>query len=281
MPPRPAPAPSPAPSPADRGVPHAPHGLHGLHGQDGPDVRRRLVAARVTGVHPTLSGAAVRAGVRALVAGTPRARLGCDGLQGCDRAEVEAALRATHGPDAVAVRAAIDPDATRAGLRAAGARVRAAAAAGARVAVATGRPASLLGLARWAADTVRAGGGTPAEEVTATVDGGGRRSLWWIDGVAVLTDGRALLADDGGPAGDDWLFAVGRPDLVVADGGFAGAALRAGVETVAWTDLDAPALALAAARGRPLVVVPLVVGRPAADYAAARAVLEDGSAPPG
>jgi hypothetical protein len=239
--------------------------------------RRRLVAARITGVHPDLGRAAVRAATRALVAGDPRARLGCDGLDGCDPAEVRAALVASHGDAADAPRAVIDPDATLAGLHAAAERLRAAVADKARVAVATSRPASLLGLARWAADTVRAGDATLLGGTTATIEGGGRRELWWTGGVAVVTDGQALLAHDGVPGGDDWLFAVGRPDLVVADRGFAGAALRAGVETIAWADLDAPALALAAARGRPVVLVPLAERRPAAAYEAALGVL---GAPP-
>ena len=239
--------------------------------------RRRLVAARITGVHPDLGRAAVRAATRALVAGDPRARLGCDGLDGCDPAEVRAALVASHGDAPDAPRAVIDPDATLAGLRAAAERLRAAVAGKARVAVATSRPASLLGLARWAADTVRAGDATLLGGTTATIEGGGRRELWWTGGVAVVTDGQALLAHDGVPGGDDWLFAVGRPDLVVADRGFAGAALRAGVETIAWADLDAPALALAAARGRPVVLVPLAERRPAAAYEAALGVL---GAPP-
>jgi hypothetical protein len=239
--------------------------------------RRRLFAARITGVHPDLGRAAVRAATRALVAGDPRARLGCDGLDGCDPAEVRAALVASHGDAADAPRAVIDPDATLAGLHAAAERLRAAVADKARVAVATSRPASLLGLARWAADTVRAGDATLLGGTTATIEGGGRRELWWTGGVAVVTDGQALLAHDGVPGGDDWLFAVGRPDLVVADRGFAGAALRAGVETIAWADLDAPALALAAARGRPVVLVPLAERRPAAAYEAALGVL---GAPP-
>jgi hypothetical protein len=59
----------------------------------------------------------------------------------------------------------------------------------------------------------------------------------------------------------------------VADRGFAGAALRAGVEVIAWADLDAPALALAAARGRSVVVVPLDEQRPAPAYDAVAEVL--------
>lgn len=244
----------------------------------GPTVRRRLLDARVTGPHPRLGREAVRAAARALVAGDRRARLGCDDLDGTSLDEVRAALVKTHGWDPEAPRAAIDPDATVAGLATAAARLQAAAAAGARVAVATSRPASLLGLAQWVAAEAAAGGARLLTCTTASIDGGGRRELWWIGDVAVVTDGQALLASDGVPGGDDWLFAVGRPDLVVADRGFAGAALRAGVEVVAWADLDAPALSLAAARGRPVVVVPLDEQRPAPAYRAVATVLGEATA---
>lgn len=234
-----------------------------------------LVDARVTGPHHRLGRDAVRHAVRSLVAGERRARLGCDDLDDCGPDEVRAALVKSHGWDPDAPRAAIDPTATLAALRAASARLRDAADAGARIAVATSRPASLLALAQWVAGDAAARGATILTSGTASIDGPGRRSLWWVGDVAVATDGQALLANDAVPGGDDWLFAVGRPDLVVADRGFAGAALTAGVEVVAWADLDAPALSLAAARGRPIVVVPVDEQRPAAAYDAVIRVLDD------
>jgi hypothetical protein len=94
----------------------------------------------------------------------------------------------------------------------------------------------------------------------------GGRSLWWIDGVAVVTDGLGILADDGLVAGPEWLFAVGRPDLVVADRGFAGAALAAGHETVAFADLDAAVFGVAARRGQPVRLVPVDERRPPEAY---------------
>ncbi|MFM8303445.1 MAG: phosphatase [Actinomycetota bacterium] len=243
--------------------------------------RRRLLDAHVTGAHLRLGREGVGQAVRALVRGDPHARLGCDGLDGCTADEVRAALAKTHGWDPAPRRAAIDPDATLTALAAAADRLRAAASGGARVAVATSRPASLLGLAQWVAGEVAGLGATVLASTTAPVEGLGRRSLWWVGDVAVVTDGRSLLAHDGVPGGDDWLFAVGRPDLVAADRCFAGAALRAGVETIAWADLDAPALALAAARGRPVLVVPVDEQRPAPAYDAVIAVLEGPPGPPG
>jgi hypothetical protein len=94
--------------------------------------------------------------------------------------------------------------------------------------------------------------------------------------VAALTDGDALLADPGVEAIDELLFTVPYPDLVVADRGFAGGALRAGIEVIALADLDAVALGLAATRGLPATVVPLHGQRPAAAYAVLEPVLAGG-----
>ena len=234
-----------------------------------PTLRRRVLEARIAGAHTHFGRDAVKATMRALVNGDRRAQLGCDGLDGCTPDEVRDALAATHGWDPNAARATIDPECTVTAIEAAGLRIAEAAQAGARIAVATARPASLLGLAQFVAAEAAALGGRVLASDRATIDGTAGRELWWIGGVAVLTDGTALLASDG--AGEDWLFAVGRPDLVVADRAYAGCAIRAGCEVVAWADLDAPALALAAARGRRVLVVPCNERRPAAAYE----VLED------
>jgi hypothetical protein len=89
----------------------------------------------------------------------------------------------------------------------------------------------------------------------------------------VLTDGDALLADPGIEAFDELLFTVPYPDQVVADRGYAGGALRAGIEVVALADVDAIALGLAARRGLPVTMVPLQERRPAAAYAALETLL--------
>ena len=105
-------------------------------------------------------------------------------------------------------------------------------------------------------------------EETAGFGPGGRR-VRWIDHVAVLTDGAALLADVSVEATEEWLFTLARPDLVVADHLFAGVASACGIEVVAFADLDAVALAVAAWQGRAVRVVPLDDRRPPAAYVAA------------
>jgi len=74
------------------------------------------------------------------------------------------------------------------------------------------------------------------------------------DMTACKTDGRV-------PRHTHWpdamhrMLETERPDLVVADHGFAGAAIEAGVETVSVADVNDPALLVAKAQGRTDVVV--------------------------
>ena len=89
----------------------------------------------------------------------------------------------------------------------------------------------------------------------ATVDGATGRELWWIGGVAVLTDG-AVAARRPTARATTGSLPSAAPTSWSPTGRTPGCALRAGCEVVAWADLDAPALALAAARGRRILVVP-------------------------
>ena len=81
---------------------------------------------------------------------------------------------------------------------------------------------------------------------------GGRCSVTYVDAVGVschddavrhthLPDYMEAMLEDLGTA---------LPDLVVADHGFAGAAIEAGIATLSIADVNDPALPLAQARGR-------------------------------
>ena len=109
---------------------------------------------------------------------------------------------------------------------------------------------------------------------TAPLNTRGER-IWWVDDVAVVTNGESLLADDSTAAPEEFLFTIARPDLVVADHGFAGHALQAGLEVVAFADLDAVALAVAAWRGMAIRIVPLDEHRPPHQYAPLLQLLEE------
>jgi hypothetical protein len=227
-------------------------------------VARQLADRRVTGPHARLGRAEVTAIVNRLAAGHPDATLGLD-LGRIPREEAEAALATIWGAGGHGPRVAIDPERTSVAITHAAERLTAVAARGGRIALATARPASLLACYCRLSGAL-AGVGAEIVDVGTFGPIAGNRSLWWVDTVAVVTDGESLLVDAGGQCGDDWLFAVGRPDLVVADRGFAAAAVGAGLETIALADLDAVVLGVAARRERPIRVVPLDEQRPPGSY---------------
>jgi Phosphatase len=162
-------------------------------------------------------------------------------------------------------------DATRvldAAERATG-RVRAAGAQGARIALATAAPASVLPIHQVFARCARTAGAEVADLADAgpmRADGRAGRALRWVEGVATVTDGSALLSTHDGAAAREWLFVLPRPSLVVADGVFAEAAWEAGIDVVVLGGLDRPALAIAAARGDRCTFVPARTDRPPRAY---------------
>ncbi len=155
------------------------------------------------------------------------------------------------------VRGFIDPAATLAGVRQHGdVLVELVSAGGGRVLVATGHPVLLPHYGAVAAALAGAGCRLlqplgDGRELTRTPEGA-RCSIAYVDAVAAMYhDGsvrhthlpdymEAMLADVGGAP----------PDLVVADHGFAGAAIEAGIATLSIADVNDPALPLARARGR-------------------------------
>jgi len=226
---------------------------------------RRLLDGHVAGAHPELGRTEVEHLVARLAAGAPDAALGLE-LGRVGRDEAYAALDAIWGWDGKSARASIDPARTLEAVAGAAGMLAEAAGAGARIAFATGRPASLLPMYRSLAATVAAAGAEILTCERQAVDGAAEQALWSHDGVTVVSDGLSVLADDGLLAGAEWLFAVGRPKLAVADHGFAAAAVVEGHQTIAFADLDALALGVAARRGLPVCVVPIHDGRPPSAY---------------
>ena len=232
--------------------------------------RDQLVAARVSGPHPNLSREGVLQHARALVRGEPRAAIGLVERGSVELDDVRAAVASSHGYDFQSARASIDPECTIGGAERAMARMFDVASSGGTIAFATGHPASLLVHYQQLARAAQHAG---AEVVALDrfgpfhARGRGTCQYRWFDGVAVLTDEDSLLGDDGFDTAAEWRFAVGRVDLAIADRGFAAAMLADGIETVAFADLDVPALSVAAARGRPVHVVPLAETCPPTAYA--------------
>lgn len=170
-------------------------------------------------------------------------------------------------------RGCIDPARTAGNLLEAGEHIRSVAGDGGRIAFGTGHPGALvvyyLHLARWVEDL----GG---EALTTDIRGSEERDvpLDWAGPVAVMGDGASLLhTHDPGPM-RHILRQADTVDLVVADHGFAGAAIAVGIPTVAIMDTNDPALAVAAARGADMTVVPMDDNRPLNSYNAALEVLK-------
>ncbi|GAA3423373.1 phosphatase [Streptosporangium nondiastaticum] len=164
----------------------------------------------------------------------------------------------------------IDPDLTIAAVEAMGDTIAGVLRRGApRVLMATGHPTGLLTVHLALARLLRRHGAimmSPAEGWSYWGSGYGRkRRIRYMDDVAMLDDRGAFvhthdpapmqamlgrLAEPAGP-GD------GRPDLVIADHGWAGAAGEAGLLTVGFADSNDPALFVGEAEGKIAVTVPL------------------------
>lgn len=221
-----------------------------------------LVQGRVAGTatHPLDN---VRGNIAMLMEGDPDKQFGLSGLPGSlsfedilhlveEGAGVPIDREARYGPVEIA------PEPILASCEAMGERLAKAAAAAERVVLATGHPVGLALFYRELDALLRGRGAS----VLVLAQGARWRDPhlshdWFIEhygGVAMLTDGRE-------PRHTHWPDAMNRmlaeqtPDLVVADHGFAGAAIEAGVETLSIADVNDTALLVARAQGRTDVVV--------------------------
>lgn len=155
----------------------------------------------------------------------------------------------------------IGPEAACKGLERAGSLFRSVLERQGRIAFGTGHPGSMVGcynrLAEYAlaqgASVVRGPVGAPVG-----ID-------WYLDyvgSVAVTSDGCGILHGHSTRPMTLVLEAAGAVDLVIADHGHAGAAINAGIPTIAIMDTNDPALAVALYLGAPdLEVVPLYDNR--------------------
>jgi hypothetical protein len=226
------------------------------------ELARALLAGGVAGTatHPLDN---VRGNALLLNEGDPDKLFGLSGLPGAfdldailDLVAAEAGAPIDH--DARYGPVDIRPEPILAACDALGDRLVRAAGAGERLLVATGHPIGLSLLYRAIARLAAAHG----VEVVPTPGAIRWRDArlphdWFVDGwdgVAMVTDGREPRHTHS-PAAMQRILDRARPDLVLADHGFAGAAIEAGVETLSVADVNDPALILAKAQGRTEVVV--------------------------
>ena len=247
--------------------------------------REQLKRARVAGRSSEFGREEIIGVMRRVARNDRRALLGCAPFDDITIGQVRSAVAAEFGWTGDGPRARIAPERTVDAFAAACARLLEVAQGGGRVAFATSSPASLFTLHRELARVARAAGAAVYDSSeTASFRGRGVHTarVRWVDRVAMVTDGRALLGDDlSGRAAEELLFAIGHPDLVIADRTFAGRALAAGLEVVAFAGLDAVALAVAAWRGMAIRVVPLDEQRPPDAYRPLLRMLDEASDPDG
>ncbi|HEX2272998.1 MAG TPA: phosphatase [Acidimicrobiales bacterium] len=220
-------------------------------------VESRLAGNVATSVENSLGNC------RHLVEGHPEYTFGLSDWRDADFTEAVAAVEAAggrpHGWGATDGGAAIDPEAAVAAIE----RHREALApfltgSRGRVLLATGHPFALL--AHYAA--LSRALGDAGNRVLRPLEGdrdrvrtpdGRRASLRYLDGVACLYQDAALKHTHRPDPMEAMLEAVGGPDgvdLVVADHGYAGAAVERGIPTLSIADVNDPALPLAQARGK-------------------------------
>lgn len=241
-------------------------------------MRAHLVRAGIAGNTATPRRSVVEHAER-LAEGDPDKHLGV-GARGRDAAQVMRDVAALCGcsPDLMQREGpgVIDPEQTIDGLLALREALREVARPGARMLIATGHPTGLLPMYMAIARVLTARGvviETPGEGLILRKERGRHEKLLYLDGVAVLSRW-PHLAHSHSPIGmDAMLDAVPTPDLVLADHGFAGAAAARGAQTVCFTDVNDPAIAVAAADGLLRAAVPLDDNLPPGTYAPLAALL--------
>jgi hypothetical protein len=226
------------------------------------ELQAGLLAGKVAGwaIHPLDN---VRNNLRLLLEGDPDKLFGLTGIAGAmpfDDA-LDLVAREAGSPIDLGARSGgvwIEPGPIVDACEAMGERLALAASRGESVVVATGHPTGLALLYLEIARLLHANGATilkPADGLEWLDEWSNAvRRIRYLDGVAMLTGDDAPVHTHRPDAMQRMLEEV-RPDLVIGDHGFAGAAIEAGVETISVADVNDPALIVAKAQGRTEIVV--------------------------
>jgi hypothetical protein len=230
---------------------------------------RIIRANRVAGNDTRHSRADNLRAVEELAKGLPNVTLGIHGVARFQPYEILDAVAAiTRCSNNLGLRSGqgyIDPEATLDGLTEAGQRIAGTASGGGRIVLATGHPGSLLWfylelhrlISAWGGRPLEAGRGLPVPPYY---------ELDYIQGVAVLTD-RATIWHTHEPKGGELILeAATQIDLAVADHGYAGAMINAGVPVVTVMDTNDPGIAMARHIGADVTIIPMDDNRPLGAY---------------
>ncbi|MBI2953367.1 MAG: phosphatase [Chloroflexi bacterium] len=210
--------------------------------------------------------------IKELVNGHPHYTFGIKGVERFSGEEVLEAIaditKCSKDPHNTEGGGYISPESTLKGLELGAKVMYSAARKGGRFVVATGHPGSLLLFYIDLARLIRRWGG----EIIVVERGAfvpPNFDLDYVEEVAVVSDRCSIWHSHDTVPMEIILKASGPVDVVVADHGFAGAAVNARIPVVGIVDTNDPALAVAKRMGADVVVVPMDDNRPLSSYVAA------------
>lgn len=246
------------------------------------DLKAKLVRAHITGLHVSHSRQNNLSNLAKCVSGDPDY---CFGISGSTLVTEQAVLgylaELTGCSDELGDHAGydtMDPDKTVAGMVAAATRLRDAARSGATLLAATGHPTGMLEHYIRIVDAYREAGGKilylREDERFSTGRKGKEAEVRYVGGVGCFADWGSLRHTHSPEAMEFLLEADPRPDLVLGDHGFAGAAIERDIPTIAIMDINDPALAIAWGEGKDVSIVPLDDNRPPRLYEPASRLYE-------
>jgi hypothetical protein len=229
------------------------------------EARAALITAGITGPHQSHPRHKNIDKIHALLSGEdPDATFGLPRVERYSAGEVLSFVAEATGCSAdivdLEIEDTIDPDLTIRGILAGARRLKAEADRGSSLLCCTGHPTGLLDHHMRVVEAYRLAGGKVLRPMEGERFALGRRDaqIRYIGGVGCLSDwGNLRHTHAAEPmeillsSGAEW------PNVVLGDHGFAGAAIARGIPTIAVMDINDPALAVAWAEGKDVVLIPM------------------------
>ncbi len=232
------------------------------------DARAALVAAGITGPHQSHARESTMSKIKGILEGDSEDSFGLSGL---GRHSPDDVLRYVSELTGCSLETSdlncydtIDPDLTIEGILSAARRLAQEAKRGAMLLAATGHPTGLLEHHLRVVDAFRRAGGKPLrlrEEDNLATDGK-HLEVRYVGSVGCVADWGTLKHTHSPSAMEALLESEPWPDIVLGDHGFAGAAIERGIPTIAVMDINDPALGVAWAEGRDVIIIPMDDNRP-------------------
>jgi hypothetical protein len=233
------------------------------------EARDQLVAGGVTGPHHSHSRQNTVAKVKALVEGDADGSFGLSGVDRYSAGEALGFLSELTGcsPDVTDVDGfdTIDPEKTLDGIVDAARRLLSEASRGSTLLTVTGHPTGMLEHHVRVVDAYRKAGGKILrlrEEEQLAGPAGRHFEVRYVGDVGCAADWGSLRHTHSSKPMEALLEEEPWPDLVLGDHGFAGAAIERGIPTIAVMDINDPALAVAWAEKKDVVIIPMDDNRP-------------------